>query len=198
VPDRFELPRDTYHATLETPGGNLFTLREKNGFGDLTLRLKRSLLTYEKSGFDLAAVGTMALPSGEETFGGQGVSPGLGLHLQKPVRHWLNLYAGTAAVYYSDSNEQGLELEEVRGMAYGGAALKPFSWGALLLMYQIYSPFAKTNPPLDDPAHYYSVTGRFYLSDRATFEAGVVENLGVIENRNSSDVTFKFAIGMRF
>jgi len=83
-------------------------------------------------------------------------------------------------------------------MGYAGGALKPWNWFALMFIYQAYSPLARTNEPLDDPAHYYSITGRFYFSDRATFEAGVVENIGLIENRNSSDVTFKFALALNF
>jgi hypothetical protein len=198
VPARFELPRDTYQATLATPDGHLMTLNEDDGLNDVTFRAKRSLLRYEDSGVDVAAVATLSLPTGEDTFGSNGFSPGLGLHLQKPVVSWLALYTGAAGVYYSDDDEQGLELQPVRGMAYGGAAWKPLNWAALLFMYQVYSPLAKTNDPLNDPAHYYSVTGRFFLGDWGSFEAGVVENLGAIENRNSSDVTFKFALAMHF
>lgn len=198
VPARFQLPRDTYQATLATADGQLMTLNEEDGLNDITLRAKYGVLRYEDAGVDLAAVATLSFPSGEATFGSSGFSPGLGLHLQKPVFNWLCLYTGAAGVYYADDNEQGLELYDVRGMAYGGAALKPWSWFALMLMYQAYSPLARDNDPLDDPAHYYSVTGRFYFSDRATFEAGVVENLGIIENRNSSDVTFKFTLALNF
>lgn len=198
VPARFELPREVYQATLATPGGNLMTLLEEDGFNDITLRAKRSLLRYETSGVDLAAVGTLALPTGEHTFGGNGFAPGLGLHLQKPVFTWLNFYTGLSGVYYSDDNEQGLELHDLRGMVYGGAAWKPFKWGELLFFYQVYSPLARSNDPLDEPAHYYSVTGRFFLGRHVTFEAGVVENVGQIENRNSSDATFKFALAGHF
>jgi hypothetical protein len=198
VPARFELPREVYQATLATPGGHLMTLREEDGFNDITVRAKHSLLRYEISGVDLAAVATFALPTGEDTFGGEGVAPGLGLHLQKPLFTWLNLYTGLSGVYYSDANEQGLELYDLRGMVYGGAAWKPFRWVELLFLYQVYSPLAQSNEPLDDPAHYYSVTGRFFLGRHITFEAGVVENVGLIENRNSSDVTFKFALAGHF
>lgn len=198
VPDRFQLPRDTYQATLATPDGGLFTLNEDDGLNDVTLRAKRALLRYEESGLDLAAVASLSLPTGEETFGSSGFSPGIGFHLQKPLFPWLNIYSGAAGVYYTDDNEQGLELYSVRGMAYGGAGWKPLRWGALIFMYQLYSPFARSNDPLDDFAHYYSVMGRFYLGKWGTFEAGVVENLGLIENRNSSDVTFKFALAMHF
>ncbi len=174
------------------------TLLEEDGFNDISLRAKRSLLRFEQSGLDLSAVATLALPTGNETFGGQGIAPGLSFHVQKPLFAWLNLYAGAAGVYYSDHNEQGLQLEPVRGLAYGGAAWKPFKWGELLFLYQVYSPFARSNEPLDESAHYYAVTGRFFLGRQLTFEAGVVENVGLIENRNSSDVTFKFALAAHF
>jgi len=39
---------------------------------------------------------------------------------------------------------------------------------------------------------------RFYLPWRTTLETTVVENFGAIENRNSSDVSFHFALGWRF
>jgi hypothetical protein len=198
VPARYQLPRETYQATLATPSGHLVTLLEKDGFNDITLRAKRSLLRYEQAGVDLAAVATLALPTGEHTFGGSGLSPGIGFHLQKPVFSWFNLYTGAAGVFHSDDDEQGLKLQPVRGMGYAGAAWKPFKWGELLFMYQIYSPLARSNDPLDDPSHYYSLTGRFFLGSHTTFEAGVVENLGIIENRNSSDVTFKFALAADF
>jgi hypothetical protein len=69
---------------------------------------------------------------------------------------------------------------------------------ALVGTYQIYTPFASSNPPLDEVAHYYSVMGRFWLWRRFVFEAGVVENVGLVENRNSSDVTFKFSLSGHF
>ena len=148
--------------------------------------------------FDLAAVGTLSLPTGGNTFGGDGFSPGLGLHAQKPVVKWLNFFAGASGNYYSDTVEQKFEFNHWRGMAYGGLEWKPFRWGALAFTYQMYSPFASTNDPLDAPAHYYSVTGRFWIYRKIFFEAGVVENLGLIENRNSSDVTFKFSLSAHF
>jgi hypothetical protein len=198
VPARYQLPRDTYQATLATADGNLMTLNEEDGLNDITLRAKYALLRYEEANVDLAAVGTLSIPTGEHTFGSNGFSPGLGLHLQKPVFNWLCLYTGAAAVYYSDDDEQGLELYEVRGMGFVGAALKPWNWFALMLAYQAYSPLARTNDPLNDPAHYYSVTGRFSFGEHVAFETGVVENIGLIENRNSSDVTFKFSLALTY
>lgn len=198
VPARFELPRDTYQATLVTSENDVYALRKGGGLNDITLRGKRQLLRSENHFLDAAAVFTLSLPTGEKTFGGNGLSPGLGLHLQKPVVNWLNLYLGTAGVYYSDNNEQSWTFQKARGMAYAGAMWKPLDWAGVLGMYQIYSPFAMGNAPLDEAAHYYSVTGRFWLNEHTTFEAGVVENLGIIENRNSSDVTFKFALALVF
>lgn len=197
VPARFTLPRDTYQATLITRDQKVMILEKGNGLNDITLRAKRQLTRTEQHGFDSALAGTLSLPSGEDTFGGEGVAPSLGLHLQKPYPY-INFYLGAVGVFYSDHNEQGLQLEQWRGMAYGGTAIKPFSWGELIVLYQLYSPLARHNAPLDDPAHYYSVTGRFWMGKKVTFEAGVVENLGIIENRNSSDVTFKFALAMNF
>lgn len=198
VPARFELPRDTYQATLITSANDVYTLQRGGGFNDLSLRAKRQLLESTNRFIDAAAVLTLALPTGENTFGGHGVSPGLGLHLQKPVANWLNFYLGTAGIYYSHHKEQNWSFHDLRGMAYGGAMWKPADWVGFLAIYQIYSPFAPGNEPLNEPAHYYSVTGRFWLNESTTFEAGIVENLGVIENRNSSDVTFKFALALHF
>jgi hypothetical protein len=198
VPARYELPRDTYNAVLETPNRRVLTFPKSNGLNDLTLRLKKGLTQVEEFWLDAAVVWTLSLPTGEQTFGGEGVSPGLGLHLQKPITHWLNTYAGAAGVYYSDREEQHWQFNRWRGMTYAGTMWKPADWVGFLVMYQIYTPFTSGNPPLNDLAHYYSVTGRFWLNHYTTFEAGVVENLGLIENRNSSDVTFKFALTFHF
>lgn len=196
VEARYKLPRNTYNAVIRA-NGKTFGLPEASGLGDLTLRAKYQFSVSEDSPLDSALVGTLALPSGEESFGGNGVSPGLGIHLQRPVTDWINLYTGMAGVFYSENEEKGLELYPVRGMGYAGSAVKLFRCFELLMMYQIYSPLAPHNAPLDDPTHYYSVTGRFFYQ-KMSFEAGVVENLGIIENRNSSDVTFKFALLLDF
>jgi hypothetical protein len=145
----------------------------------------------------MATVGTFSLPSGGRTFGGHGVSPGLGVHIQKPFKY-INFFTGAAGNYYTDTREQFFSFNDWRGMAYGGAEIKPFWWTAAVFTYQMYTPFASSNYPLDQNAHYYSVMGRFWMGKRVTFEAGVVENVGLIENRNSSDVTFKFSLTGHF
>jgi hypothetical protein len=198
VPERYELPRDTYQAVLVKPDNSVLNLRKQHGAEDLTLRFKRQIVKYEDHRFDAAVTGTLSLPTGSENFGGEGVAPGLSLNVQKPLRHWLNLYGGAAGVYYSDNSIQGWKINHFRGMTYAGLAVKPKPWFALLAEYQYYTAFAQTNPPLDDSAHYYSITGRFYFWGNASFETGIVENLGLVENRNSSDVTFKFALKLEF
>jgi hypothetical protein len=47
-------------------------------------------------------------------------------------------------------------------------------------------------------SHHYAGGFRFHLPWRTTPETTVVENFGVIENRNSRDVSFHFALGWRF
>ena len=197
VDARFALPRDTYTAYIANPTGTALTLRKDNDFQDFTLRAKHQLLEQAEHWIDAAAVGTFSIPTGGDDFGGKGVSPGLGVHLQKPLKY-INFFAGAAGNYYSDSREQAFVFNAWRGMAYGGGELKPFRWVSGIFTYQIYTPFASSNDPLDDIAHYYSFMGRFYLAEHVTFEAGVVENLGIIENRNSSDVTFKFSLTGHF
>jgi len=197
VEARYHLPRNTYNAVIKGNGQTL-GIPEKQGLGDITVRAKFQLTRSETSPVDTALVGTFGLPTGEASFGGSGVSPGIGFNLQKPVANWLNVYTGIAGVYYTDNSENGFKLYSTRGMVYAGTAIKPFNWFELLFVYQIYSPLSPVNPPLDDPAHYYSITGRFFYGKNITFETGVVENMGLIENRNSSDVTFKFSLVMNF
>lgn len=197
VDARYALPRDTYNAYIAGPNGTVLTLKKGQDFQDITLHAKRQILEHDSNWLDFAAVGTLSLPTGGNTFGGDGISPGLGLHFQKPLRHF-NYFMGGAGNYYSDTREQKFEFNSWRGMAYAGAEWKPLSWGALVFTYQMYSSYASSNSPLNNPAHYYSVLGRFWIYHRWTFEAGVVENLGLIENRNSSDVTFKFSLTGHF
>jgi len=197
VDARFALPRDAYTAYIANPDGTALVLKESEAFQDFTLRAKYQFLRDEKNWLDLSAVATLTLPTGGSHFGSEGISPGLGLHVQKPTKY-INTFLGAAGNYYSDNREQRFEFNELRGMAYGGWEIKPVKWGALVVMYQIYSPFASSNHPLDDLAHYYSIMGRLWLGNRVTLEAGIVENLGVIENRNSSDVTLKFALTGHF
>ena len=197
VDARYALPRDTYNSYIAGPNGTALTFKKSEAFQDMTLRAKYQLLTHDEQWVDMAAVGTFSLPSGGRTFGGHGVSPGLGLHIQKPFKY-INFFTGAAGNYYTDTREQFFSFNDWRGMAYGGAEIKPFWWTAAVFTYQMYTPFASSNYPLDQNAHYYSVMGRFWLGKRVTFEAGVVENVGLIENRNSSDVTFKFSLTGHF
>lgn len=197
VPDRFELPRDTYQAFITGDTGPDLILKKTYGMSDMTLRAKYQFLDQAHGGFNASLVGVLSLPTGADTFGGQGVSPGLGLNIERPFKYF-NLFLGGAGNYYTDNKEQGFEFNDWRGMAYAGTEWKPLRWLSFIGMYQIYTPFASRHHPLDEIAHYYSVTGRFWFGKNTFFETGVVENLGLIENRNSSDVTFKFALTVRF
>jgi hypothetical protein len=197
VDARYALPRDRYNAYIAGPTGTALTFTRRKDFQDITLRAKFQLRERTNNWVDLAVVSTLGLPTGGDTFGGEGLSPGAGVHAQKPLKY-INFFTGAAGTYYSDHQEQLFEFNDLRGTAYGGCEIKPLKWAALVFTYQIYTPFASSNPPLDEIAHYYSVMGRFWLGNRVTFEAGVVENVGIIENRNSSDVTFKFSLSGHF
>jgi hypothetical protein len=196
VEDRFNLPRDQYEAIiLDDRGMPRLILDEENGVGDLTLRVKGQLLRTESHGLDLALAGHLALPTGEDTFGGEGLSPGLGLHLQRPFR-LLNLFLGGVIQYHSDAREQDFRLAAWRPMGYAGFEWRPARWFGFLGEYQLYGPLARSERLLDDNAHYAAGAFRFYIGSGTLIELMVVENL--IENENSSDVTFKLALGQRF
>ena len=197
VDARYALPRDTYNAYIAGPNGTALTFKKDHDWQDMTLRAKYQILAANVHRIDMATVGTFSLPTGGNNFGGEGVSPGLGLHLQKPF-NYINFFTGAAGNYYTDNREQTFEFNHWRGMAYGGGELRPFWWVAGVFTYQVYTPFASTNHPLDEISHYYSIMGRFWLGRQVMFEAGVVENVGLIENRNSSDVTFKFSLTAHF
>ncbi|HUS33865.1 MAG TPA: DUF3187 family protein [Verrucomicrobiae bacterium] len=197
VDERYALPRDTYTAYIANPDGIALTMRKDEDFQDITFRAKYQLLERIDHWVDAAVVGTFSLPTGGSSFGGEGVSPGLGLHFQKPLKY-INFFLGGAGNYYSKAREQSFKFNNWRGMAYGGGELRPFWWASGIFTYQVYTPFASSNNPLDENAHYYSVMGRLYLGNQVTFEAGIVENVGLIENRNSSDVTFKFSLTAHF
>jgi hypothetical protein len=197
VDERYALPRDTYTAYIANPDGIALTMRKDEQFQDTTLRAKYQLLERADHWVDAAVVSTFSLPTGGSSFGGEGISPGLGLHFQKPLKY-INFFLGGAGNYYSNSREQHFKFNNWRGMAYGGGELRPFWWASAIFTYQVYTPFASSNNPLDEMAHYYSVMGRLYLGKQVTFEAGIVENVGLIENRNSSDVTFKFSLTGHF
>jgi hypothetical protein len=193
VDARYALPRDRYNAYIAGPTGTELTLRKDHGMQDVTLRSKYQILRETNHWVNMAAVGTFTMPTGENNFGGEGWSPGLGMHIEKPLRYF-DFFTGAAGNYYTDAQEQKFEFNHFRGMAYGGVEVKPLSWASAIFTYQIYTPFASSNHPLDEMAHYYSVMGRLWLGKKVVLEGGVVENVGLIENRNSSDVTFKFAL----
>jgi hypothetical protein len=198
VDARYQLPRDTYNSYIAGPNGTVLTFRKASSFQDTTFRAKYQFLdSTEGDCVDMAAVGTFTIPTGGENFGGHGVSPGLGLHVQKPVSKYLNLFIGGAGNYYSNSREQLFVFDDWRGMGYLGGEGR-VGWFGLAVMYQVYTPFAPENAPLNASAHYYSVMGRFFLGKNVTFETGVVENLGQFDNRNSTDVTFKFSLTAHF
>jgi hypothetical protein len=198
VDARYQLPRDSYNSYIAGPNGTVLTFRKASSFQDTTLRAKYQFLDVNDGDcVDMAAVGTFTIPTGGENFGGRGVSPGIGLHLQKPLSKHYNLFIGGAGNYYTNSREQLFKFDDVRGMGYLGAESR-WAWFGLAAMYQVYTPFAPQNAPLNASAHYYSVMGRFYLGSNVTFETGVVENVGQFDNRNSTDVTFKFSLAAHF
>lgn len=205
VAARYNLPRDTYQAFVGTTRPELI-LKKEGGFQDLNLRAKFQFLHAEQHGLDAAAAATFSLPTGNDTFGGDGVSPGLGLHLQRPLPmdhtlcRGINLFLGGVGNYYSNPREQDFLMNDLRGMGYGGFEWKVFRPVALVALYQVYTPLVPDHPPLNQPAHYWSLTGRLWLGPHTTLEAGFGENsfFGLIENRNSYDVTFRFALTHRF
>jgi hypothetical protein len=199
VRTRFERPRDEWDAiAVRADGSRTLQMDEDDDFGDVSLRAKYAL-ARDAHGFDVAAVGSLGLPTGGDTFGGEGVTPGLGLHAQRPFQSiHLNVYGGATLQHHTDATEQDFRLAPWRWMTYAGVEWKPAEWVGLLAAYQLYSPLARVDDPLDDYAHYYAGGVRFYLPRDVTLEATVVENMGAIENRNSSDVSFHFAVGWRF
>lgn len=199
VRERFQRPRDSWDAiVVREDGSRRMRLRETDRVGDVVLHAKLGLARADRHAFDAAIAASLGLPSGAASFGGEGVSPGLALHLQKPFET-LNLFAGAGLQHYTDATEQSLRLAPFRWMTYAGAEWRPWrSWLGLVFQYQVYGRLARTNDPLDDPAHYYAVGLRLHLPARVTLEATMIENLGLIENRNSSDVAFHFGVGWQF
>ena len=201
---RYNLPRDLYQAFVTDGKKPTLLMTRAMGMNDITLRAKHQFFHQEQAGINASFGMTLSLPSGDETFGGQGFSPGAGLHLERQftcdytLLKGINLMAGGTGNYYSDSREQLFLFNHWRGMGYAGAEIKFHRRVALVCMYQVYSAFASNYSPLTVAAHYYSFTGRFWIRPKTILEIGVVENLGLIENRNSSDVTFKFSITHRF
>ncbi len=199
VQARFELPRSNW-AALVTRNDGSRTLRmfERTRLQDISVRAKIALVDPAEHSFDAALVASLGLPTGATTFGGDGVTPALGLHAQRPF-DTVNLFGGATIQYHSAATEQEFLLAPWRWMTYAGTEWRPWrSWLGLLVEYQVYSDIARSNTPLNHMAHYYAGGLRFYLPHRVTLEAAVVENLGLIENRNSSDVTFHFGAAWRF
>jgi hypothetical protein len=199
VQARFELPENDWTAiAVRDDGSRTLHMRNGSGFGDISLRGKYALARESDLGFDAAIVASLGLPTGGNTFGGEGVTPGLGLHAQLPFET-VNLFGGATLQYFSDATEQEFDLAPWRWMTYAGAEWRPWrSWLGLLVEAQVYGPLARVDAPLTHPSYYYAGGFRFYLPWRTTLEATVVENMGFIENRNSSDVSFHFAATWRF
>ena len=199
VPARFALPRSNWTGiAVRDDGSRTLRIREDSGLGDISLRGKYALVRKQDLGFDAALVASLGLPTGASTLGGEGVTPGLGLHAQLPFET-VNLFGGATLQYHSDATEQDFKLAPWRWMTYAGAEWRPWrSWLGLIAEYQIYGPIARVDSPLTEPSHYYAGGFRFYLPWRTTLEATVVENVGAIENRNSSDVSFHFGATWRF
>lgn len=199
VQARFELPQSNWTAlAVRADGSRTLRMLDDDGLGDISLRGKFALARNADHDFDAALVASLGLPSGGSTMGGEGVSPGLALHVQRPF-DTVNLFGGGAMQYYSDATEQEFRLAPWRWMSYVGAEWRPgHSWFGLLAEYQVYGPLARVDAPLTHLSHYYAGGFRFYLPWRTTIETTVVENFGAIENRNSSDVSFHFALGWRF
>jgi hypothetical protein len=200
VQARFELPQNDWTAiAVRDDGSRTLRMEGGNGIGDISLRGKYALVRQQELGFDAAVVASLGLPTGASTFGGEGVTPGLGVHAQWPPFETVNLFGGATVQYHSDATEQDFQLAPWRWMTYVGAEWRPGkSWFGLIAEYQIYGPLARVDDPLTDPSHYYAGGFRFYLPWRVTLETTVVENVGTIENRNSSDVSFHFAASWRF
>lgn len=199
VEARFLLPRNEYFAfVVDEPNRRPILIQPKeDGFGDISLRVKGQLLEDGPLGFDASLAFALGLPTGQASFGGEGVSPSLGLHLQRPFAH-LNPFAGVAVTWYSDAVAQELRLAPYRTMTYAGLEWRPCSFFGLVLETQLYTALTRTNPPLNQPAYYYAGALRFYVTPHAMLELGAAENFGVIENRNSSDITFKSSLRLRF
>jgi len=106
VQARFELPQSNWTAlAVRADGSRTLRMLDNDGFGDISLRGKFALARKAEIGFDAALVASLGLPSGGDTMGGEGVSPGLALHAQLPFET-VNLFGGGAMQYYSDATEQ--------------------------------------------------------------------------------------------
>jgi hypothetical protein len=105
---------------------------------------------------------------------------------------------GATIQYHSDATEQSFPLAPWRWMTYWGAEWRPWTrWLGMLAEGQVYGPIARGYNALNQPSYDYTFGLRFHLP-RNSLETAVVENFGIIQNRNSSDVWFHFALGWRF
>lgn len=199
VDARYLLARNQYVAVVVSQDHTapLLVEPQEHGFGDISLRVKGQVLEKGPLGVDASINFALALPTGQPSFGGEGVSPSIGLHLQRRFAH-LNPFAGAAITYYSDSMADGLKLAPYRTMAYVGLEWRPWRWFGAVIEGQIYTALTRTNATLDQPAYYYAGALRFYPTEYLIVELGAVENLGLIDNLNSTDITFKGSLGVRF
>ena len=198
VESRYTLPRDTYQAFVGATRPELL-LKKGRGFRDASLRSKYQLFSQANHWMDAAAAFTLALPTGDADFGGEGVTPGIGVHVQKSFKHF-NLFGGAAGTYNSDAIAQDFHFHHWRGMGYAGVEFRPWKYCATVLEYQIYSALAPNHPPLSESSQYWSWSILRLYIDPVIFEAGFVENslFGLWENRNSSDVVFNFSLTATF
>jgi len=196
---RFETPRARWNALVIAPNGaRRMRLLEGSSQGDVSLRGRFALARRDELGFDASVVASLGLPTGSDSFGGEGVTPGLGVDLQKSF-DTVNLFGGASVQHFTDATEQDFRLAPWRWMTYAGVEWRPrHGWLGVLLQYQVYGPLARTNDPLDEPAHYYAGGFRVYLPERVTLDAMAIENNGLVENRNSTDISFHFAVGWAF
>jgi hypothetical protein len=199
VRERFQTPRSRWNALVIAPNGTRrMRLLEGSSQGDVSLRGRFALARRDELGFDASLVASLGLPTGSDSFGGEGVTPGLGVDLQKSF-DTVNLFGGASIQHFTDATEQDFRLAPWRWMTYAGVEWRPWGrWLGLLFQYQIYGPLARTNDPLDDPAHYYAGGFRVYLPAHVTLDAMAIENNGLVENRNSTDISFHFAVGWVF
>lgn len=199
VRERFDAPQNSWSAlVVGDDGRRRMRMLDGSRQGDISVRGKFALARHEDLGFDAAVVASLGLPTGASTFGGQGVTPGVGLHVQKSFAT-VNTFGGVTLQYHTDATEQDFRLAPLRWMTYAGGEWRPWrGWLGLLLAYQVYGPLARGNDPLDEPSHYYAGGFRFYLPARVTLDAVAVENMGLIENRNSTDIGFHIGLGWTF
>jgi hypothetical protein len=199
VRERFSTPQSSWEAlVIGDDGRREMRMLDDAHQGDVAVRAKFAIATRAELGFDAAFVASLGLPTRAATYGGEGVTPRIGLHAQKPFET-VNLFGGATLQYHTDATEQDFRLAPYRWMTYAGAEWRPWrGWLGILLQYQVYGRLARGHDPLDEPAHYYAGGFRVYLPARVTLEAIAVENMGLIENRNSTDISLHVGLGWTF